>query len=131
MNVLNKSFHLSGHTFRFRLLENELSSVMTQTVPHTFRFRPTDQNLLILFANHATDNRLKISIAYRMIDPRVTSPGYMWSPGHCRATTGTARDRQFQTRHLTAPSRPGHSPEFGRSVCWCSRTKIHDNGDKF
>ena len=31
--VLIQSFHLSGHTFRFRLQENELSSVITQTVP--------------------------------------------------------------------------------------------------
>ena len=28
-----ESFHLSGHTFRFGLQENELSSVITQTVP--------------------------------------------------------------------------------------------------
>ena len=32
-DVLIESFHLSGHTFRFRLEENELSSVITQTVP--------------------------------------------------------------------------------------------------
>ena len=31
--VLIESFHLSGHTVRFRLQENELSSVITQTVP--------------------------------------------------------------------------------------------------
>ena len=28
-----ESFHLSGHTFRFPLQEDELSSVITQTVP--------------------------------------------------------------------------------------------------
>ena len=34
MNVLIQSFHLSGHTFRFQLQENELSSVITvPTVP--------------------------------------------------------------------------------------------------
>ena len=32
-NVLIESFHLVGHTNRFRLQENELSSVITQTVP--------------------------------------------------------------------------------------------------
>ena len=44
------SFHLSGHTFRFALQENELSSAIAPTVPlectygefhlscHTFRF---------------------------------------------------------------------------------------------
>ena len=31
--MLIESFHLSGHTFRFRLQENFLSSVITQTVP--------------------------------------------------------------------------------------------------
>ena len=31
--VLTESFHLSGHTFSFGLQENELSSVLTQTVP--------------------------------------------------------------------------------------------------
>ena len=51
------SAHLSGHTFRFCLQENELSSVLTQTVPlevlmksfhlsgHTFRFCLTVQDL--------------------------------------------------------------------------------------
>ena len=32
-NRLIESFHLYGHTFRFRLEDNELSSVITQTVP--------------------------------------------------------------------------------------------------
>ena len=31
--VLIESFHLSGHTVRFRLQENELSPVITQTMP--------------------------------------------------------------------------------------------------